>query len=217
MIVKIAPSVLSADLSRLTEEIRKVEEEADLLHLDIMDGHFVPNISVGPGVVRSLRKEFSLPFDVHLMIEKPERYIDQFVQAGSDSITVHQEACPQLRRTIRKIRKKKIKVGVSLNPPTGLCKIENVLEEVDMVLLMTVNPGFGGQKFISAVLPKIKDLRKLVKMKQLNLDIEVDGGMNTQSAPQVVEAGANVLVIGSALFQAEDPLQALRVIKSTLI
>lgn len=216
MKAKIALSVLSADLSQLAREVRKVESEADLLHLDIMDGHFVPNISIGPAVVKSLREKTSLFFNVHLMIENPERYIEQFVRAGSNLLTVHQEACPQLKGIIRQIRKEKIKVGVSLSPPTPLSEIESVLEEVDLVLLMTVNPGFGGQEFISSVLPKIKALRKLVEERKLNLDIEVDGGINSETAPRVVEAGGNILVIGSAIFKAEDPLRTLRSIKKSL-
>jgi ribulose-phosphate 3-epimerase len=216
MTVKIAPSILSADFSQLAEEIKKVEEGADLLHLDIMDGHFVPNITVGPGVVKSLRRRTSLPFDVHLMIENPQEYIEQFTRAGSDLLTVHQEACPRLKEIIQKIREQKIKVGVSLNPSTPLSKITDVLEEVDVVLLMTVNPGFGGQKFIPAVLPKIEALRKLIEKRGIDIEIEVDGGINSQTARQAIKAGADILVIGSALFREKDPLKTLQSIKNNL-
>ncbi len=213
---KIAISILSADFSCLAEEIKKVEE-ADLLHLDVMDGHFVPNITMGPQVVKSLRNKTVLPLDVHLMIENPGEYITQFVQAGSDILTVHQETCPNLSEIVQKIKKHRIKVGVALNPSTPLSKIENILEEVDMVLLMTVNPGFGGQKFISAVLPKIKELKELLSKKKLNIDIEVDGGIDKETALKVVKAGANVLVVGSAIFQQKNPPKALREIRNILV
>ncbi len=181
--IKIAPSILSADFSKLGEEIKDVEKGgADYIHVDVMDGHFVPNITIGPLIVEAIRPITSLPLDVHLMIENPDNYIPTFAQAGADIITVHVEACPHLHRTIQLIKSHGIKAGVVLNPHTPVSVIEHVLEDIDMVLLMTVNPGFGGQKFIHSVLPKIKQVADMVKERNLEVEIEVDGGVNAETA-----------------------------------
>ena len=199
--IKIAPSILSADFSKLGEEIKDVEKGgADYIHVDVMDGHFVPNITIGPLIVEAIRPITSLPLDVHLMIENPDNYIPTFAKAGADIITVHVEACPHLHRTIQLIKSHGIKAGVVLNPHTPVSVIEHVLEDIDMVLLMTVNPGFGGQKFIHSVLPKIKQVAEMVKERNLEVEIEVDGGVNAETARLCVEAGANVLVAGSAVY-----------------
>lgn len=203
--IKIAPSILSADFSKLGEEIKDVEKGgADYIHVDVMDGHFVPNITIGPLIVEAIRPITSLPLDVHLMIENPDNYIPTFAQAGADIITVHVEACPHLHRTIQLIKSHGIKAGVVLNPHTPVSVIEHVLEDIDMVLLMTVNPGFGGQKFIHSVLPKIKQVADMVKERNLEVEIEVDGGVNAETARLCVEAGANVLVAGSAVYNQKD-------------
>lgn len=205
MTVHIAPSILSADFSILAEEVKRVEEGgADLLHVDVMDGHFVPNITLGPLVVSSLQGKTKLPFDVHLMIENPDNYLDSFIKAGAQIITVHAEAVVHLHRTLQNIREKGIKAGVALNPSTPLNVIEYVLEQVDMVLLMTVNPGFGGQAFIKAVLPKINQLRTMIEKRDLKIDIEVDGGINRETAPLAIKAGANILVAGSAVYGSDN-------------
>lgn len=199
--VKVAPSILSANFAKLGEEIEDVERGgADYIHIDVMDGHFVPNITLGPIVVESIRSITSLPLDVHLMIENPDNYISNFIDAGADFITVHVEACKHLHRTIHTIKQARVKAGVALNPATPLSAIEYVLEDVDLVLIMTVNPGFGGQSFISSVVPKIEQLSKLVKEKELSVEIEVDGGINPETAKLCKDAGANVLVAGSAVF-----------------
>lgn len=204
-LLKIAPSLLAADFSRLGDEVRRAEEAgADMLHFDVMDGHFVPNITFGPLVVKALRNKTSLPFDVHLMIQNPDNYIERFTQAGSDIITVHAEACPHLQRTVRYIKKKGVKVGVSLSPDTPFHAVEHILDDLDMILIMTVNPGFGGQEFLPAVLPKIRRARQVIGERGLNVDLEVDGGINVETAPLVVEAGANVLVAGTAIFGQPD-------------
>ena len=203
--IKIAPSILSADFSNLIKDIGKVEEAGvDLLHIDVMDGHFVPNITIGPLVMHSIRNKTKLPLDVHLMIENPDRYIEDFVKAGADIITVHVEACTHLHRTIQNIKTFGIKAAVSLNPATSLSTLEFVLEDLDMVLLMSVNPGFGGQKFIPAVLDKIKALRHMFNEKGLTTDIQVDGGVNLENVKDIVNAGANVIVAGSAIFNSKD-------------
>ncbi|WP_433770241.1 ribulose-phosphate 3-epimerase [Bacillus wiedmannii] len=212
--IKIAPSILSADFSRLGEEIKDVEKGgADYIHVDVMDGHFVPNITIGPLIVEAIRPITSLPLDVHLMIENPDNYIPTFAKAGADIITVHVEACPHLHRTIQLIKSHGIKAGVVLNPHTPVSTIEHVLEDIDMVLLMTVNPGFGGQKFIHSVLPKIKQVAEMVKERNLEVEIEVDGGVNAETARLCVEAGANVLVAGSAVYNQKDRGEAIRVIR----
>ena len=209
--VKIAPSILSADFSKLLEDVKRVEDAGvEYLHIDIMDGHFVPNISFGPMVMGSLKGKTNLVFDVHLMIENPDDYIDDFIKAGADIITVHVEACIHLHRTIQLIKSKGVKVGVSLNPSTSLSTIEEVLEELDMVLIMSVNPGFGGQSFIESSLNKIKRLKEMIENKNLSIDIEVDGGIKVSNVKKVVEAGANVIVAGSAVFSAEDINQRVR-------
>ncbi len=203
MNIKIAPSILSADFGKLNEEIASVEPYVDLLHVDVMDGHFVPNITIGAPVVRCIKSK--LPLDLHLMIQHPERFLEDFVKAGAASITVHQEACVHLHRVVQQIKSLGVKAAVSINPATPLEMIEEVLDDVDMVLIMSVNPGFGGQKFIEHVLGKIRELRKL----KPDLDIEVDGGINAETARQCVEGGANILVAGSYIFGAEDRKKAI--------
>lgn len=203
--VKLAPSILSADFSRLGEQVALVEEAGvEYLHIDVMDGHFVPNITIGPLVVEALRPMSKLVFDVHLMIENPDKYVEQFVKAGADIVGIHVEAAPHLHRSVQLIKSFGVKASVSLNPATPLSAIEYILQDVDMVLVMSVNPGFGGQKFISGVLPKISALRSMIKEQGLNVDIQVDGGINPENAGRVVAAGANVLVAGSAVFGAAD-------------
>ncbi len=211
--IKIAPSILNADLWRLGEEIRKVEEAgAHLIHIDVMDGHFVPNISMGVPLVQSLKGRTKLPLDVHIMVSDPERYAPVFVEAGADILTFHIEATPHANRVIQSVRKLGAKVGIVLNPATPLSTIEYVLEDVDMVLLMAVNPGFGGQKFLSFVLKKIKALRKMIEDMGLDVDIEVDGGIGPTNIKEVVRAGANVIVVGSAIFSASDPSERVRLL-----
>lgn len=210
----LAPSLLSADFARLAEEIARVEPEADWLHLDVMDGHFVPNITFGPDLVRAVRSVTRLPLDVHLMIEEPDRHLEAFARAGADILTVHVEACPHLQRTLQHIRDLGCRAGVALNPHTPLDNIRYVLDDVDLVLLMTVNPGFGGQKFLPAVLPKVRRLAAWMRLTGRRIHIEVDGGINTETAPLAVEAGANVLVAGSAVFGAPDPRAVLRALRA---
>lgn len=203
--VKIAPSILSADFARLGEEIKDVERGgADYIHVDVMDGHFVPNITIGPLIVEAIRPITKLPLDVHLMIENPDQYIEAFAKAGADYITVHVEASRHLHRTIQLIKSTGVKAGVVLNPATPVDSLKHIIEDVDMVLLMSVNPGFGGQKFISSVLPKIRQVKELADSLNPELEIEVDGGVNEETAKLCVEAGANVLVAGSAVFNKED-------------
>ncbi|MTI84588.1 MAG: ribulose-phosphate 3-epimerase [Firmicutes bacterium] len=216
--IKIAPSILSADFSDLAADVKRVEiAGADYLHIDVMDGHFVPNITIGPLLVKSLRKHSSLVFDTHLMIENPDLYIDQFVRAGADIITIHAETCPHLHRTLTHIKESGVKVGVALNPATPLVSIENVVSNVDLVLIMTVNPGFGGQVFINEMIPKIKKLRAVLDAKGIEAEIQVDGGINEGTAYKVVEAGANVLVAGSAIFNNKDPVNAVKTIRERAI
>lgn len=215
MVVKIAPSILSADFGNLEAEIKKVEKAgADMIHVDIMDGHFVPNITIGPLVVSGVRKCTKLPLDVHLMIENPDKYIPDFAKAGADIICIHSEASKNLQEDIELIRQNGKKAAVSLNPDTPLEKVLPVLDKVVMVLCMTVNPGFEGQKFMPAVLPKVKKLRSEIGNKKLNVDIEVDGGINPETAPQAVKAGANVLVAGSAIFYAKNYTEIVQKLKS---
>jgi len=203
--VRIAPSILSADFGRLAEEVRAAEAAgADYIHCDVMDGRFVPNMTIGPLVIRAVRAATKLPLDVHLMIVEPERYVDEFAAAGADNITVHTEASPHLHRTIEHIRSLGKRASVALNPHSSLDSLHVVLPDLAMVLLMTVNPGFGGQRFIDAVLPKIRALREEIVRRGLDVDIEVDGGIAADTASIVVGAGANVLVAGNAVFGAAD-------------
>jgi ribulose-phosphate 3-epimerase len=208
--IKIAPSILSANFARLEDEIKDVERGgADYIHVDVMDGHFVPNITIGPLIVEAVRPVTRLPLDVHLMIENPERYIGNFAKSGADIITVHVEACTHLHRTIQQIKAEGVKAGVVLNPHTPVSIIQHILEEIDLVLLMTVNPGFGGQSFIHSVLPKIKQVSDMVKERNLQVEIEVDGGVNEETAKLCIAAGANVLVAGSAVYNQEDRGKAI--------
>ena len=203
--LRIAPSILSSDFGNLLGEVQRVEEGgADLLHIDVMDGHFVPNITVGPLVVEALHGKTKLPLDVHLMIERPEQYIGQFARAGASYITVHAEACAHLHRVVALIKEKGALAGVALNPATSLTALDYILGDVDLVLIMSVNPGFGGQAFIPSAVPKIQALKRLIDEKDLTTDIEVDGGINARTAPEVVDAGARILVAGSAIFGQKD-------------
>jgi ribulose-phosphate 3-epimerase len=214
MMVKIAPSILSADFARLGEEITAVEKAgADYIHIDVMDGHFVPNITIGPLIVEAVRPVTKLPLDVHLMIENPDQYIEAFAKAGADYITVHVEACKHLHRTIHYIKSFGIKAGVVLNPATPVDSIQHVLADIDMVLLMSVNPGFGGQKFIPEVLPKIRKVKEMADLKGKKIEIEIDGGVNSETAKLCIEAGANVLVAGSAIYNQEDYEAAISLIR----
>ena len=205
--LKIAPSLLAADFSRLGEEIARVEKAGcDMLHIDVMDGHFVPNLTVGPFIVKTIRKITKLPLDTHLMIENPAQYIPEFAKAGSDSITVHAEACTgNLDEVIRLIRFYKLGCGVSLKPSSALSMLDGVLDRIDLVLMMTVNPGFGGQTFMPEVLPKVRELRKKFKG-----DIQVDGGINRETSKEAILAGANILVAGTAIFGVPDAAKAIR-------
>ncbi|PAF40231.1 ribulose-phosphate 3-epimerase [Terribacillus saccharophilus] len=211
---KIAPSILSADFANLANEIRDVEKGgADYIHVDVMDGHFVPNITIGPLIVEAIRPVTKLPLDVHLMIENPDQYIEAFIKAGADIITVHQEACVHLHRTIMMIKEQGVKAGVVLNPATPVSLIEEILPELDMVLLMTVNPGFGGQRFIPSVLKKVEELSRLREALELDFEIEIDGGVNIETAGLCTDAGADVLVAGSAVYNQEDRAAAIAAIR----
>jgi len=200
--IKISPSILSADFSQLGNEIKRLEEGgADMIHVDVMDGHFVPNLTIGPPVIKALRQYTSLPFDVHLMISPVHKYIKDYAEAGADIITIHPEATKNLTDSIQYIKKLKKKVGVSLNPETKTNLIKELLEEIDLVLIMSVNPGFGGQKFIPEVLNKVKELKKIKDQKNLFFDIEIDGGINFDNSKLAIEAGANILVSGTTIFK----------------
>ena len=201
----IAPSILSADFAHLADEVAAVERSgADLLHVDVMDGHFVPNLTVGPPIVESLKKVTKLPLDVHLMITNADAFIAEFAAAGADYLTVHVEACPHLHRTVQSIKERGVKAGVTLNPATSLHMIEEILPEVDLILIMSVNPGFGGQKFIGSSLKKIAAVRQMIDRAGSRALLEVDGGVKTENAAQVLAAGADILVAGSAIFSSRD-------------
>lgn len=214
--VRVAPSILSADFGRLAEEVKAVEAAgADLIHVDVMDGRFVPNLTIGPLVVEAVKRATTLPLDVHLMIVEPEKYVDDFAKAGANTITVHQETCPHLHRTLQQIRNAGAKPSVVLNPSTPLSAIEEVLPEVTQVLLMSVNPGFGGQQFIASTVDKVRRLRAMLDARKLShVDIEIDGGINATTARDVVAAGATVLVAGNAVFKTKDYAAAIAALRS---
>ena len=215
--VKIAPSILSADFSRLLEHVKEVEEAGvDYLHIDVMDGHFVPNISFGAPVMKSLKGKTNLFMDVHLMIENPDQYIGDFVDAGADLINVHIEACTHIHRTIQLIKSYGVKAAVTLNPGTPLITIEEILPQLDMVLLMSVNPGFGGQSYIEATTDKIRRLKAMIDSKGLTCDIQVDGGINLNNVKEVVDAGANIFVAGSAIFNTESIKNTVKAFREKL-
>ena len=203
--IQISPSILSADFSQLGSEIKKLEEGgADMIHVDVMDGHFVPNLTIGPPVIKALKKHSSVLFDVHLMISPVHRYIQAYSDAGADIITIHPEATDDLKSSISKIKELKKKVGVSLNPETKIDIILDILDQIDLVLIMSVNPGFGGQKFMPEVLTKIKELKKIQNKRDLNFDIEIDGGINFENSKIAIEAGANILVSGTTIFKSNN-------------
>ena len=203
--IQISPSILSADFSQLGQEIKKlIDAGADMIHVDVMDGHFVPNLTIGPPVIKALKKNSSIPFDVHLMISPVHKYIEAYANAGADVITIHPEATEDLQKSINKIKELKKKVGVSLNPETKIDIIKKSLSEIDLVLIMSVNPGFGGQKFMPEVLSKIKELVKIRKKEKLIFDIEIDGGINFENSKLAIEAGANILVSGTTIFESND-------------
>ena len=213
--IKIAPSILSADFAMLGDEIRKIEEAgADMVHIDVMDGHYVPNLTIGLPVIKSIRKITKLPFDVHLMIDNAERYLEDYHAAGADIITVHVEAVKHIHRVVQSIHKLGIKAGVALNPGTPLCMVEPVLEDVDMILHMSENPGFGGQSYTHSVNHKIRELRRMLNERNLNTDIQVDGGVDAVTVKDVIEAGANVIVAGSAVYKAEDTREIISVLRN---
>lgn len=212
--IKIAPSILSADFAFLYDEIKKVEKVADLLHIDVMDGHFVPNITLGPPVIAKIKERTSLPLDVHLMIENPEKYIDDFIAAGADVLTFHVEATSHHHRLLNYIKTKGAIPSVALNPSTSLTHIEYILPMTEMILIMTVNPGFGGQKFIPYMKYKVTKLKEMIHSKNLDISIEVDGGINEQTAKDIVLAGADILVAGSFIYNAENPVKAIKKLKN---
>ena len=207
--VKISPSILSADFTKLGSEVIAISEGGgDFVHIDVMDGHFVPNLTIGHGIVKSLRGSTKLPFDVHLMIDNPDKYILNFIDAGSTIIAVHPEACAHLHRTLSLIRDNDVKSAVALNPSTPLTSIEHVLDDLDMIVIMTVNPGFPAQKFIRSMLPKIKQTRELIQERSLNIELEVDGGVNVENIREIVLAGADITVAGNAVFNGPKPTVA---------
>ncbi|MFN4256463.1 MAG: ribulose-phosphate 3-epimerase [Saprospiraceae bacterium] len=211
----IAPSVLAADFTRLADDFEMVNRsEADWFHLDVMDGRFVPNITFGPFVIEAMQRLARKPLDVHLMIVEPEKYIEQFRRAGAHVITVHAEACPHLHRTVHQIRETGALAGVALNPSTPVSVLEDIIEDIDLVCIMSVNPGFGGQKFIYRTLPKVRQLRELIDTRNANVLIEIDGGVGLQNAESLLQAGADVLVAGSSVFGAKDPLATISQMKA---
>ncbi len=211
----IAPSVLAADFTNLGRDIEMINNsEADWFHVDVMDGRFVPNISFGMFIVKAIKKIAKKPLDIHLMIVEPEKYIEQFREAGADVITVHYEACPHLHRTIQQIKATGAKAGVALNPHTPVHLLEDILQELDLVLIMSVNPGFGGQKFIYQTIPKVRKLAEMIQVKNLSTVIEIDGGVGLQNAEELLKAGARVLVAGSSVFKAENPQDTISRMKS---
>jgi ribulose-phosphate 3-epimerase len=213
----LSASILSADFARLAEEVKKVEQAGvDWIHVDVMDGHFVPNITIGPEVVRAIRRCTTLPFDVHLMIENPDDYLKDFIDAGADWLGVHVEVAPHLHRTVQRIKELGARATVTLNPATPLASIEWILSDVDMVLLMTVNPGFGGQKFTASVLPKIRQLREMIDRLQLPVLLEVDGGVNRDTIDNLVNAGVDVFVAGSAIFNGDDYVSNVKILKQRM-
>ena len=216
--LKLAPSILSADFSALAEDVKKIEAGgADYIHVDVMDGHFVPNISFGSAVMKSLNGKTRLPYDVHLMIENPDQYIDDFVTPFTEYITVHQEACIHLHRTIQNIRAKGVKAGVSINPATPASVLNYILEDVDMVLVMSVNPGFGGQKFIPSALRKVEELAEERRRRNLHYQIEIDGGVTIDHVPQLLDAGVDIAVAGSAVFGAADVVKQVKEFKKRMM
>ena len=203
--IQISPSILSADFSQLGKEIKRLEEGgADMIHVDVMDGHFVPNLTIGPPVIKALKKNTSMPFDVHLMISPVHKYIEAYSEAGADIITIHPEATDDLNSSILKIKELKKKVGISLNPETKVSVIKDYLDEIDLILIMSVNPGFGGQKFMPEVLDKIKELKTIQKERNIDFDIEVDGGINFENSRTIIKAGANILVSGTTIFKSNN-------------
>jgi ribulose-phosphate 3-epimerase len=215
MATLIAPSMLSADFSRLSAEVEMVNNsDADLFHLDIMDGVFVPNISYGFPVIKAISRLAKKPMDAHLMIIEPDKYVDRFADAGVEYLSVHIEACPHLHRTIQNIKERGMKAGVALNPHTPACMLKEILPDLDFVLVMSVNPGFGGQKFITSSLDKIKEIREMAQMRAPHLLIEVDGGVSKENAPLLLKAGADILVAGNSVFSASSPADAIRELKS---
>jgi ribulose-phosphate 3-epimerase len=214
---RIAPSILSADFSRLADEVRAVEKAgADVIHVDVMDGHFVPNITIGPLVVQGLRKLTSLPLDVHLMIENPERYVEVFAQAGSGWITIHAEVCPNLKRMIKMIRQLNVRPGIVLKPATPLKTVFPVLDDIDLVLIMSVNPGFGGQSFIPATLKKIERLRRIIDQNNYSMEIEVDGGVKIENIREVSRAGGDIFVVGTGIFKTENYEETIRKLRQEI-
>ena len=202
---KLAPSILSADFSKLAEDVAKIEKGgADYIHVDVMDGHFVPNISFGAAVMKSLEGKTTLPFDVHLMIENPDQYLEDFLTPNTEYITVHQEACTHLHRTVQHIKSLGVKAGVSINPATTLATLDYILDDVDMVLVMSVNPGFGGQKFIPSAMEKIRELAEIRRAEELDFEIEIDGGVNLDNVQDIASAGTDIIVAGSAVFKTAD-------------
>ena len=216
MKIQLAPSLLSADFARLRDEIATIEKHADLLHVDVMDGHFVPNITLGPQIVKACRAVTKLPFDCHLMIEQPQRYIEQFVDAGANMVSIHFEAEPHLQRALQLIRDSGAKAGVAINPASPAEALSAAIEFCDYVLVMSVNPGFGGQKFIEPVVGKIRHISRMIRERGLSVPIEVDGGVDAKTARSVVDAGATILVAGSAIFGQSDRVAAMEAIRNAV-